>query len=66
MEKRTRRKFTDEFKTQIVKLYQGGRSAGDLARDYDLNEQLVYRWVIKQQTTSGSFKAAVNKTDEEN
>lgn len=65
MEKRTRRKFTDEFKTQIVKLYQGGRSAGDLARDYDLNEQLVYRWV-KQQTTSGSFKAAVNRTDEEN
>ncbi|CAH2763332.1 transposase [Erysipelothrix amsterdamensis] len=45
MTKRIRRKFTDEFKTQIVKLYQGERSAGDLARDYDLNEQLVYRWV---------------------
>lgn len=45
MIKRTRRKFTDEFKTQITKLYQGGRSAGDLVRDYDLNEQLVYRWV---------------------
>ncbi|WP_425389072.1 transposase, partial [Erysipelothrix rhusiopathiae] len=55
MTKRICRKFTDEFKTQIVKLYQGGRSAGDLARDYDLNEQLVYRWV-KQRSTSGSFK----------
>lgn len=42
MTKRTRRKFTDEFETQIVKLYQLGRSAGDLAHDYDLNEQFVY------------------------
>ena len=65
MTKRTRRKFTDEFKIQIVKLYQGGRSAGDLARDYDLNQQLVYRW-LKQQTTSGSFKAADNRSDDEN
>ncbi len=48
-----------------MKLYQGGRSAGELARDYDLNKQLVYRWV-KQQTTSGSFKASDDRTDEEN
>lgn len=30
-----------------------------------MNEQLVYRWA-KQQTTSGSFKVADNRTDEEN
>ena len=48
-----------------MKLYQGGRSAVELGRDYDLNKQLVYRWA-KQQTTLGSFKASDNRTDEEN
>ena len=65
MNKRNRRSFTDEFKEQIVKLYQTGKKVADLSKDYELSEQQIYRW-IREYEDSGSFKAADNRSDEEN
>lgn len=31
-----RLKFTDEFKKQMVQLYEGGKSRSDIVREYDL------------------------------
>lgn len=31
-----RRKFTDEFKEQIVQLYLNGKSKSDIRKEYDL------------------------------
>jgi transposase len=36
MTKRERRTFTDEFKQQIVQLYQNGKPRQELIREYDL------------------------------
>ena len=39
-----RRKFTKEFKTEIVKLVlNGGRSIPDLCREHELGETSVYQ-----------------------
>jgi transposase len=43
---RRRRSFTTEFKAEIVDLCQrGDRSAGQVARDFDLTETAVREWV---------------------
>ena len=39
------RKYTEEFKKQIVELYENGRTVIDLAREYGLVEQTIYRWI---------------------
>ena len=62
MAKRHRRKFTDEFKAETVKLIRGsGRTVGSVARELSLTETAVRNWV-KQAEASGS--ADTLSTDE--
>ena len=54
MAKRHRRKFTDEFKAETVKLIrESGRTVGSVARELDLTETAVREWV-KRAEASGS------------
>ena len=54
MGKRHRRKFTDEFKAETVKLIrESGRTVGSVARELDLTETAVREWV-KRAERSGS------------
>lgn len=57
--------YTEEFKKQIVTLYQSGKSATKIAAEYDIGKYTVLKWV-KDYNNSGSFKAKDNRTDEEN
>ena len=46
MSKRKRRRFSDEFKADTVRLCQvGDRSIGQVAKDLDLGETAVRSWV---------------------
>ena len=46
MEKRKRRKFTPEFKAEVVGLVRSsGRSVGQIAKELDLTETAVRGWV---------------------
>ena len=46
MGKRKRRKFTDEFKAEAVRLVgESANSVGQIARDLDLTESALRRWV---------------------
>lgn len=63
-EKRTRRTFTPEFKSQVVRLYESGKPRADIIREYDLTASAFDKWV-KQSQTSGSFKEKDNRTPEE-
>ena len=57
MTKRHRRKFTDEFKAETVKLIKtSGRSVGSVARELNIGETAVRRWV-QQAESSGSTDA---------
>ncbi len=63
-ERRERRSFTDEFKKQVVGLYNAGKSRTEIIKEYDLSASAFNRWV-KEFNTSGSFKAKDNRSEEE-
>ncbi len=65
MEKRReKRNYTDDFKRQVVNLYNNGKSRSEIIREYDLTPSAFNNW-IKQYNNSGSFKAKDNRTEEE-
>jgi transposase len=52
---RRRRSFTAEFKAEIVELCQrGDRSAGQVARDFDLTETAVREWLKQAERDAGT------------
>jgi len=54
MGRRKRRKFTDEFKSETVRLVQaGGKSIASVARDLDLTESAVRKWVKQAEIDAG-------------
>ena len=64
MSRRPRREFTEEFKLQILKLYNSEKSASEIVKEYDLTRSAFANWVQKYNKT-GSFKACDNRTEEE-
>lgn len=64
MERRARRKYTDEFKEQVVKLYLNGKSQTEIIREYELTPSSFNRW-IKQHKESGSFKEKDNRNKDD-
>ena len=61
-ERRERRNYTEDFKKQVVNLYNNGKSRSEIIREYDLTPSAFNNW-IRQYNTSGSFKD--NRTEEE-
>ena len=54
MAKRKRRKFTEEFKADAVKLVRaGGRSIARVAADLDLTETSLREWVRRAEIEDG-------------
>ena len=64
-ERRQRRDFTEDFKHQMVKLYNSGKPKVDIIREYDLTASALDRW-IKRLNETGSTKEADNRSPEEN
>ncbi|MGF7186194.1 transposase, partial [Desulfitispora alkaliphila] len=65
MAKRQRRTYTDEFKDQMVKLYESGKPKKEIMAEYDLTHTAFNSW-IKRSKTTGSFKEKDNRTPEDN
>ena len=63
--RREKRQYTEEFKQQVVNLYNNGKKRCELIREYELTPSALNNW-IKQFNTTGSFKAKDNRTEEEN
>ena len=53
-QRRKPRKYTDEFKQQLVELYRSGKRRCDICREYDIATSLFDKWV-KQASNSSSF-----------
>jgi transposase len=62
--KRERRTHSEEFKHQIVQLYNTGKPKAEICREYDLAHSLLDRWTIRINST-GSSKECNNRTPEE-
>ncbi len=63
-QKRKPRKYTDEFKKQLVDLYHSGKRRCDICRKYDISTSVFDKWV-KQSDNSGSFHEKDNRTLEQ-
>ena len=46
------KKYPEEFKKQIVELYENGKSVINLAREYGLVEQTIYKWIHRYETVA--------------
>ena len=54
MEKRTRRKFTPEYKAEVVRLVRdGGKTIGEVSRELDLTASAVRHWVTQAGIDAG-------------
>jgi transposase len=63
--KRTRRSFTDEFKAGAVRLVlEEGKSVGAVARDLDLTESSLRKWVEQARADAGRGKPGALTTAE--
>lgn len=61
--RRERRVYTEDFKRQIVSLYQHGKTKTELIKEYDLTPSTLHKW-ISSHTNTGSFKQSDNLSDE--
>lgn len=64
MSRKVRLHFTDDFKQQIVDLYNADRKRSTLIKEYELTLSTFNKWV-RQAITTGSFKSVDNLTDEQ-
>ncbi len=62
--RRMKRTYTDDFKKQIVNLYNNGKKSGEIIKEYDLTPSTFHKWV-RYYNNSGSFKEEDNRTEEE-
>jgi transposase len=65
MRKRRRRSFTREFKTEAVRLCEvGDRNVAQVAKDLDLTETALRKWVKRAEMDGGKGPPGALTTDE--
>ena len=65
MGRRERRRFTDEFKTEVVGLARSsGKSIPEGSRDLDLTESAVRGWVQRAES-QGGHQSSLNAAERE-
>ncbi len=56
--------YSDEFKSQIVSLFNNGKPASEIIKEYNISRASLYKWV-GYKNNSGSFKISDNRSNEE-
>ena len=60
----TRKRFTREFKLQIVRAFEAGTSIGELTRQFDIHPNLVYKWNQEYRNNpTGAFHGTASAHD---
>ncbi len=62
MSRRTRRTYTEEFKKQMVDLFNAGKARAEIIREYELTPSAFNKWVAQFNNTK-SFKHQDNLTE---
>jgi transposase len=65
-QRRPRRSFPDEYKAEVIELCRtGDKSVGAIARDLDLSETAVRRWIAQAQIDAGERDGLTSSEREE-
>ena len=62
--RRKKREFSEEFKRQMVDLYNAGKPGAEICKEYDLTPSAFRNW-HRRINASGSSKIADNRSKEE-
>jgi len=57
--KKTRRKYDDSFKEDVLKMIMSGRPVSEIAEALGISENLIYTWKKKAQKGSASANGSV-------
>lgn len=61
--RRPRREFSDEFKADAVRMVtELGKTRAQVARDLDINESTIGKWVAKATGTHGTGSGSARRT----
>ena len=64
--RRTRRSFTEQYKAEVVALCRGReKPLSEIARDLDLTESVVRRWVAQAEVDAGRREGLTSSEREE-
>jgi transposase-like protein len=55
----TRRRFTREFKLQVVRARESGVSVAELTRRFDIDANLVYKWTEEFRTETETVRCGM-------
>ena len=58
-------RYTDEFKKQLVDLYQAGSSVSYLSREYGISNVTIYKWIKELTPVKVSEKEEVTSKEYE-
>lgn len=64
LEKRKKREYSEDFRRQMVQLYNTGKPALEITREYELTPSAFRNWV-KRINATGSSRIADNRTPTE-
>jgi len=60
----SRRRFTREFKLQVVRAFESGVTVAELTRQFDIHANLVYKWSQEfQNNPEGAFRGTASEVD---
>jgi len=62
---KTRRSYPPEYREQIIALARAGRSAAELAREFDPSEQTIRNWLFQAQVNTGERSDGLTTDDKE-
>lgn len=62
--KKQNKVYTEEFKRQIVKLRESGKTTGELETEYGVSKTTINIW-LKQYANTGKFSVVDNLTEAE-
>ena len=64
-EKREKRVYTEEFKQQLVQLYNNGKPKSEIIREYDLTPSAFGNWISRINATGTSGEADKRTPEQE-
>jgi transposase len=60
----TRKRFTREFKLQVIRAYESGTTVSELTRQFDIHPNLVYKWSQEYHNNpTGSFHGTASANE---
>jgi len=62
---KTRKSYPPEYREQIIALARAGRTAAELAREFDPSEQTIRNWLFQAQVDTGERSDGLTTDEKE-